>query len=77
MDRHHVINGALRKWAEHEGLWIYVRHDVHMALHQTSEGKKEMLKLKKYAQETWCEVHKYDYEDVQEAWLKRVKRNYV
>ena len=77
LDKHHVMNGSLRKWAEHEGLWVYLHHDVHMRLHYTGEGKKMMLKLKKLAQETWEEIHKDDYEDVHAEWMKKVRKNYV
>ena len=77
LDRHHVINGAMRSWAEEQGLWIYVQHDIHMWLHSTGDGKKTMMKLKKFAQQKWEEVHSNDYDDVHEEWMKKVRVNYL
>lgn len=77
LDRHHVLNGALRDWAEAEGLWVYLNHEVHMWLHQTAPGKKKMQDLKRYAQIKWEEKHAEDYEDVRAEWMKKVRKNYV
>lgn len=33
LDQHHVFKGSRRKHSEDYGLWIWLRHDVHMALH--------------------------------------------
>lgn len=77
LDKHHVLNGPLRNFAEQEGLWVYLRHDLHMWLHQTGEGKKTMLKLKAEAQRVWEEKHANEFEDVRKEWLKRVRTNYL
>ena len=77
LDRHHVLNGALRDWAEQEGLWIYLNHTTHMWIHQTGAGKQVMMKLKRYAQMKWEEVHADEYEDVRAEWMKKVRKNYV
>lgn len=33
LDRHHCFKSSRRKAAEKHGLWIYLTHDVHMAMH--------------------------------------------
>lgn len=33
LDRHHVYRSSRRKASEKYGLWVYLNHDVHMALH--------------------------------------------
>ena len=33
LDRHHIFKGSRRKNAEKYGLWVYLNHNVHMALH--------------------------------------------
>ena len=77
LDKHHVLNGPLRKWAEQQGLWIYLRHDIHMWLHQTGKGKQTMLELKAMAQKKWEEKHANEFDDVRKEWLKHVRTNYL
>lgn len=33
LDRHHVFKGSRRNKSEEYGLWVYLAHDVHMAMH--------------------------------------------
>lgn len=33
LDRHHVFRGSRRNHSEECGLWVWLRHDVHMKLH--------------------------------------------
>lgn len=33
LDRHHVFKGSRRNKSEQYGLWVWICHDVHMALH--------------------------------------------
>ncbi|MEC4272715.1 hypothetical protein VJ923_06055 [Adlercreutzia sp. R25] len=33
LDRHHVFKGSRRNASERNGLWVWLRHDVHMAMH--------------------------------------------
>lgn len=33
LDRHHCFKASRRKHAEEHGLWVWLRHDVHMAMH--------------------------------------------
>lgn len=50
LDKHHIMNGPYRNKAEKYGLWVYLRHDIHMWLHSTSDGQKYARTLKKEAQ---------------------------
>jgi len=33
LDLHHVFHGPRRKAADEWGCWVWLRHDIHMALH--------------------------------------------
>ena len=33
LDRHHVYPGTRRKASEEWGCWVWLRHDVHMEIH--------------------------------------------
>lgn len=33
LDRHHVFRASRRNNSEKYGLWVWLRHDLHMALH--------------------------------------------
>lgn len=48
LDRHHVFKGSRRKHSEEHGLWVWLRHDVHMAMHDHCppwEKLEEALKI--------------------------------
>ena len=77
IDLHHIMNGPFKKKSEEQGLLIYLRHDIHMWLHHTGNGKKTLLRLKQEAQKKWEEVHANDYEDVRKEWMKIFKTNYL
>jgi len=34
LDKHHVYHGPRRDAAEQWGCWVWLRHDIHMNLHQ-------------------------------------------
>ena len=54
LDRHHVFHGPRRKAAEKWGCWVWLRHDVHMALHS---GDTELdRRLKRECQERFEEI---------------------
>lgn len=71
LDKHHCMNGPFRKKAEAYGLWVFLRHDVHMKLHQTPQGQKVAIWLKQQAQEAF--ERKYGHE----KWMNEFKRNYL
>lgn len=33
LDRHHCFKSSRRKLSEEHGLWVWLRHDVHMRMH--------------------------------------------
>ena len=48
LDRHHCFKGSRRKASERYGLWVWLRHEVHMALHDHCppwERLEEALKI--------------------------------
>lgn len=56
LDRHHVFKGSRRKNAEKYGLWVYLNHMVHMALHDHSKPYETLEKdLKPIAQKAFEE----------------------
>ena len=44
LDKHHIYHGSRRKAADQWGCWIWLRHDVHMDLHQRNTALDEALK---------------------------------
>lgn len=44
LDKHHIYHGPRRKAADQWGCWIWLRHDVHMDLHQRNTALDEALK---------------------------------
>lgn len=69
LDRHHCLTNALRDWAEENGLWVYLNHDVHMLLHQQRPDIEKRLKAK--AQKAYEKTHSHD------EWMKVVRKNYL
>ena len=69
LDVHHLLNGALRNWADEQGLWVYLRHDIHMYIHHVN--RKQLRELKQVAQ--YC----YERTHTREEWMKRVRTNYL
>lgn len=70
LDIHHCIHGsANRKIADKYGLWVWLRHDIHMLLHD--KDKKLDNELEKIAQKAF--EKKYSHE----MWMKLVGKNYL
>lgn len=44
LDRHHCFHGVRREVADKWGCWVWLRHDVHMRLHQTDPELDKRLK---------------------------------
>ena len=71
LEKHHVMNGALRDFAEEEGLWVWLTPENHRWLHDTGMGvnvQKNLLKL--IAQLKYEQTHSH------EEWMKKVRKNY-
>ena len=71
LEKHHVINGALRDWADDNGLWIWVTPEIHRWLHSTKEGVYMLRLLKINAQYAYERSHSH------EEWMRNVRKNYV
>lgn len=51
LDKHHVIHGFNRNAADELGLWVWLRHDIHMKLHAHQHPFESLdLQLKVEAQ---------------------------
>ena len=69
LDRHECFGGPLRAWSKHEGLWVYLLHNVHMKLHQ--HDYEAELKLKKDAQRAYERTHS------REEFMQYTRKNYL
>lgn len=70
LDIHHCIHGgANRKIADEYGLWVWLRHDIHMLLHD--RDKELDHELERAAQEAF--EKKYSHEE----WMALVRKNYL
>lgn len=70
LDKHHCIHGrANRNIAEEYGLWVWLRHDIHMRLH--NKDKELDRELEQAAQNAFEE--KYSHE----KWMSLVGKNYL
>lgn len=80
LERHHIFNGSKRDWSEKNGCWIWLTHQVHMWLHQTGKGRKEMYRLKALAQKQWEAIHVEDYDhhyrNAHEQFIHEVGKDY-
>ena len=55
LDKHHIYHGSRRKAADKWGCWVWLRHDVHMDLHDRNTDLD--LKLKQECQEAFEEKY--------------------
>ena len=58
LDRHHVYAGARRKASEKYGCWVWLRHDVHMELHDRNKALDKMLR--RSCQERFEEIYSHE-----------------
>lgn len=69
LDKHHCMHGgANRKLAEKYGLWVWLRHDIHMQLHDEDKELDRQLEQeaqrafeKKYSHEMWMQIFRKSY----------------
>jgi len=69
LDKHHCLHGtANRKIADNYGLWVWLRHDVHMRLHDSDKALDRELEKeaqiafeKKYSREKFIELFGRSY----------------
>lgn len=70
LDLHHCLHGgANRKLADKYGLWVWLRHDVHMLLHD--KDKELDRRLEQVAQKAFEE--KYSHK----LWMETFRKNYL
>lgn len=58
LDRHHVFHGPRRKAADKWGCWVWMRHDLHMELHQQNPTLD--LMVKRACQERFEELYGHE-----------------
>lgn len=68
LDIHHCFHGSRRKAADEWGCWVWLRHDVHMDLHQRRPELDRRLKREcqeafeaRYGHEKFMEVFGKSY----------------
>ena len=58
LDRHHVYAGNRRKASEKYGCWVWLRHDIHMELHDRNKTLDRMVR--RVCQERFEEIYSHD-----------------
>lgn len=72
LDKHHCLNGPLRQKADDLGLWVWLRHDVHMMLHSHMHPYENLYwDLKREAQKA------FEREHSREEWMSLIGRSYL
>ena len=66
LDRHHVFGGPRRNASEAFGCWIWLRHDIHMEIHDRNKELDKMIK--RACQEKFEEI--YSHEEFMEIFGK-------
>lgn len=68
LDKHHIYYGSRRKASDQWGCWVWLRHDVHMDLHQRDPELDQQIKEqcqrafeKVYGHEKFMEVFGKSY----------------
>lgn len=80
LEKHHIINGSLRDWADQEGLWMWLTPQFHSFLHTTSKGILiQGSVMKAFAQAMWIlsKMPPELVEEAQDEWMKKVRKNYL
>ena len=72
LEKHHVMNGPLRDWADKEGLWIWIDPEIHYFLHNTWIGALVQKRLLKQIAQI-----AYEREHTRKEWMSIVHRNYI
>ena len=58
LDCHHVYAGSRRKLSDEWGCWVWLRHDIHMELHQRNPTLDK--RLKRECQEAFEALYGHD-----------------
>lgn len=70
LEKHHCMNGANRKKADKDGLWVWLCRDCHTGHRGVHQNAGLMRELKAQAQTI------YEYDHSHEEWMKEYGRNY-
>lgn len=57
LDMHHIFHGPRRKAADKYGCWVWLRHDIHMELHDRNKELDRMLQ--KECQQRFEEIYSH------------------
>lgn len=57
LDQHHCFHGIRRKAADKYGCWIWLRHDLHMELHDKNKELDRMIE--RACQERFEEIYSH------------------
>ena len=71
LERHHVMTGPNRKWAEQYGLWIWCCHEDHTGKDGVQYNRRKADSLKRLAQIAFEARHSH------EEWMELIRRNYL
>lgn len=70
LDKHHIFGGvANRKLSEKYGLWVWLKHDIHMDLHDRDKDLE--IRLKQDGQRAFEKKHSH------EEFMKIFRKNYL
>lgn len=58
LDKHHCFHGSRRKLADKHGCWVWLRHDLHMELHDRNKALD--LMIERACQQRFEELHSRD-----------------
>ena len=58
LDKHHIFHGPRRKAAERHGCWCWLRHDLHMEVHDKNKELDRMLQ--RACQTRFEELHSHE-----------------
>lgn len=72
LDKHHCLRGQFRQKADDLGLWVWLRHDVHMRMHERKPPFEDLEDhLKEAAQRA------FEREHTREEWMDLFGRSWL
>lgn len=77
LERHHVMNGPFRSYAEEDGLWVWLTHEAHMYVHEHPNLARWLKKHAQIAYEDKLTKEGMPAYAARDAWMKRYKKNYL
>ena len=71
LERHHVMTGPNRVWAERYGLWLWLCHEHHTGKDGAQYNRELADSLKRMAQIAFEARHSHD------EWMEVFRKNYL